>query len=94
MNVKGFENIPTMAELGHPQINITKLRGILGPKDMEQDVVDAIVTQIRAMLDAQSFKDYVSANGLIVDIRTGTDFTRIMEEQTDLLKNSIENSLK
>ncbi|WP_303296219.1 tripartite tricarboxylate transporter substrate binding protein [Pyramidobacter piscolens] len=94
LNVKGFENIPTMAELGHPQINITKLRGILGPKDMEQDVVDAIVTQIRAMLDAQSFKDYVSANGLIVDIRTGTDFTRIMEEQTDLLKNSIENSLK
>ncbi|MDY4033206.1 MAG: tripartite tricarboxylate transporter substrate binding protein [Pyramidobacter sp.] len=94
LNVEGFEKVPTMAELGHPEINITKLRGILGPKDMDQEVVDVLVAQIRSMLDAQSFKDYVSANGLIVDIRTGDDFTKTMEEQTALLKASLENSLK
>lgn len=91
LSVPGFENIPTMAELGQPKINITKLRGLLGPKGMQQDVVDTIVAQVRAMLDAQSFKDYITSNGLIVDIRTGDEFTKIMAEQTGLLKASLAN---
>lgn len=89
LSVEGFENVPTMAELGQPDINITKIRGILGPKGMDQAVVDAIVEQLKVLLEEDSFKEYVAANGLIVDVRSGDDFTAIMKEQTELLKASL-----
>ncbi|MEL7602654.1 MAG: tripartite tricarboxylate transporter substrate binding protein [Bacillota bacterium] len=91
LTVEGFENVPTMADLGQPDINITKIRGILGPKGMDQAVVDAIVEQLNVLLEEDSFKEYIAANGLIVDVRTGDDFTAIMKEQTDLLKASLES---
>lgn len=89
INVEGFEDVPTMADLGHSEIEITKIRGILGPKDMDPAVVDAIVAQLKAMTEEASFQDYVAANGLIVDFRTGGDFTQMMAEQTELLKASL-----
>lgn len=92
INVEGFEDVPTLADLGHPEIEITKIRGILGPKGMDQAVVDAIVAQLKAMTDETSFQDYVAANGLIVDFRTGDEFTEMMREQTELLKASLANA--
>ncbi len=89
LSVEGFQDVPTMAELGQPDINITKIRGLLGPKGMDQAVVDAIVAQLKVMLEEQSFKDYVANNALIVDLRTGDDFTAIMKEQTELLKATL-----
>lgn len=94
LTVEGFEKVPTIAELGQPKINIMKIRGLLGPRNMDKATVDAIVAQVNVMLGVKSFQDYVKANGLIVDIRTGDAFTKIMEEQTALLKASIENSVK
>jgi tripartite-type tricarboxylate transporter receptor subunit TctC len=91
LTVEGFENVPTMADLGQTDINITKIRGILGPKGMDQAVVDAIVEQLKVLLEEDSFKEYIAANGLIVDVRTGDEFTAIMKEQTDLLKASLES---
>lgn len=92
INVEGFEDVPTLADLGHPEIEITKIRGILGPKGMDQAVVDAIVAQLKAMTEEESFKEYVEANGLIVDFRTGDEFTNMMKEQTELLKQSLANA--
>lgn len=89
INVEGFEDVPTMADLGHPEIEITKIRGILGPKGMDPAVVEAIVAQLKAMTGEASFQDYVAANGLIVDFRTGDEFTQMMAEQTELLKASL-----
>ena len=84
--------MPALADLGHPEIEITKIRGILGPKGMDQAVVDAIVAQLKAMTEEESFKEYVEANGLIVDFRTGDEFTNMMKEQTELLKQSLANA--
>ena len=54
--------------------------------------MDAIVAQLKAMTDEASFQDYVAANGLIVDFRTGDEFTEMMREQTELLKASLANA--
>ncbi|MHC1787460.1 MAG: Bug family tripartite tricarboxylate transporter substrate binding protein [Christensenellales bacterium] len=89
LSVEGFQDVPTMAELGKPDINITKIRGLLGPKGMDQAVVDAIIAQLKVMVEEESFKQYVANNALIVDMRTGEDFVAIMKEQTELLKATL-----
>jgi putative tricarboxylic transport membrane protein len=89
LSAKGFEDVPTMAELGYPDIEITKIRGILGPKGMDPAVVDAVIEQINVMLQEDSFKQYIDSNALIMDLRTKDDFYKIMEEQTALLKESL-----
>ncbi len=89
LNIDGFHDVPTLADLGHPEIEITKIRGIVGPKGMDQEIVDAVIAQLEVMMDDQVFKDYVTANGMIVDFRTGDDFVAVMEEQTEMLKASL-----
>ncbi|HSK68686.1 MAG TPA: tripartite tricarboxylate transporter substrate binding protein [Candidatus Limnocylindria bacterium] len=89
LNLEGFEDVPTVAELGQPDINITKIRGILGPKGMDQATVDAVVAQLRVLAEEPLFLDYVANNALIVDIRTGDEFTQTMKDQTDLLKATL-----
>ncbi|MBR0153498.1 MAG: tripartite tricarboxylate transporter substrate binding protein [Lachnospiraceae bacterium] len=90
LTVEGYEDTPTMEKLGHGEIEVTKIRGILGPKDMPQDVVDAIRAQLKAMLDEESFKEYVEANGLLVEWHDGDDAMKLMADQTEMLKKSLE----
>ena len=92
LTVEGYTDIPTMEEMGHSDIEVTKIRGILGPKGMPEDVVAAIRSQLKAMLDEEYFQNYVKDNGLLVEWHEGEDATNIMAEQTAMLKASIENS--
>ncbi|MBQ4253491.1 MAG: tripartite tricarboxylate transporter substrate binding protein, partial [Erysipelotrichaceae bacterium] len=90
LTVKGYEDTPTMEDLGHSEIEVTKIRGILGPKDMPEDIVAAIRAQLKAMLDEESFKEYVAANGLLVEWHEGDDAMKLMADQTEMLKASLE----
>ncbi|MBR1757545.1 MAG: tripartite tricarboxylate transporter substrate binding protein [Lachnospiraceae bacterium] len=90
LTVAGYEDTPTMADLGHSDIDVTKIRGILGPKDMPQDVVDAIRTQLKAMLEEESFLEYVEANGLLVEWHDGDDAMKLMADQTAMLQASLD----
>lgn len=90
LTVEGYENVPTMEQMGHGDIKVTKIRGILGPKGIPADVLAVIRGQLKAMLDEASFKEYVKANGLIVEWHEGDDAFQLMKEQTEMLKASLE----
>lgn len=92
LTVEGYTDVPTMADLGHDEIEITKIRGILGPKDMPEDVLEAIRGQLKAMLDEPSFQEYVEANGLLVEWHDGQEAMDLMAEQTEMLKASLAES--
>ncbi len=89
LTVEGYTDVPTMEKLGHSEIKVTKIRGILGPKGIPADVLAAIRGQLKAMLDEASFKEYVEANGLIVEWHEGDDAFQLMKEQTEMLKASL-----
>ncbi|MBR6114333.1 MAG: tripartite tricarboxylate transporter substrate binding protein [Oscillospiraceae bacterium] len=89
LTVEGYTDTPTMADLGHDDIKVTKIRGILGPKGIPEDVLEVIRGQLKAMLDEESFKEYVAANGLIVEWHEGEDAMNLMAAQTEMLKASL-----
>lgn len=89
LTVEGYTDVPTLADLGHDDIKVTKIRGVLGPKGIPADVLAEIRGQLKAMLDEESFKAYVEANGLIVEWHEGEDATEIMRAQTEMLKASL-----
>lgn len=91
LTVEGFTDVPTMETLGHSDIEVTKIRGILGPKGIPAEVLEAIRGQLKAMLDEPIFQEYVAANGLIVEWHEGEEAASIMAEQTAMLKASLEN---
>lgn len=91
LTVEGYTDVPTMADLGHSDVEVTKIRGILGPKDMPEEVVNAIRAQLKAMIDEEYFQQYVAANGLIVEWHEGDDAMQLMAEQTAMLKASLES---
>ena len=89
LTVEGYTDVPTMEQLGHGDIKVTKIRGILGPKGIPADVLAEIRGQLKAMLDEASFQEYVKANGLIVEWHEGDDAFNLMKEQTEMLKASL-----
>ena len=89
LSVAGWEDTPTMEDLGQPDINIVKIRGLLGPKNMDKDVLAYIRQQVSVMVEEESFKQYAESNGLTIDVRFGDDFTEIMKDQTEVLIQSL-----
>ena len=89
LSVEGYEDVPSMADMGHDDIEVTKIRGILGPKGMPDEIVAAIRAQLKAMLDEEYFQQYVESNGLIVEWHEGDDAMQLMADQTAMLKASL-----
>ncbi len=91
LTVEGYTDVPTMEDLGHSEIDITKIRGILGPKGMPEDVLAVIRGQLKAMMDEEYFQDYVAANGLLPVWYEGDEALDLMADQTAMLKESLES---
>ena len=89
LTVEGYTDIPTIADLGHPEVDITKIRGILGPKGIPEDVLAVIRGQLKAMMDEEYFQEYVESNGLLTVWYEGQEALDLMAEQTEMLKASL-----
>ncbi len=64
--VDHFPDIPTFAELGHPDVDTLAWRGIIGPNDLPSEVVETWDSVIRAVIDDAEWAATVEERGDIV----------------------------
>jgi putative tricarboxylic transport membrane protein len=83
------ENIQTVSEAGYPQIVVEKFRGIVLPKGSPQEVKDVLITALREALEDPDFKQYCAVNYIIPAFTSGEDFSKVMELQTEQVKESL-----
>lgn len=83
------KTIPSVAEAGFPQVNVEKLRGIFVPKGTPKPVVDKLTALLKEAMSDPEFKAYYTSNNLIPAFVTGKEFTKIMDLQTEQVKDSI-----
>jgi tripartite-type tricarboxylate transporter receptor subunit TctC len=58
-----FPDVPTYTELGYPQVNIFGWRGVIGPKNLPQDIVDRWSKAVQETMDRKGWKKMVAAVG-------------------------------
>jgi putative tricarboxylic transport membrane protein len=84
-------DVQTVAEAGYPQVKIEKLRGVLAPKGTPKEAIDVVANAMKKALDNPDFKKYYEASNLIPAFKTGSDFTKVMEDQETLIKAAVGN---
>jgi tripartite-type tricarboxylate transporter receptor subunit TctC len=78
--VDAFPDIPTMTESGGPEMQITGWFGLVGPANLQKDIVDKIEGVARTMANDPEVRKSLTTAGLIPNLVTGAAFTTLVRE--------------
>ncbi|WP_394790818.1 Bug family tripartite tricarboxylate transporter substrate binding protein [Rhodoferax sp.] len=73
--VKGFDNIPTMAESGLPGFDVASWQGVHAPAHTPPEIVNRIASEITKTLGLPDVKERLDALGLVPASMTPAQFT-------------------
>ena len=88
--VPGLDNVPTLAELGLPQVNRVAFYGIYGPKGLPQDIVNKIHDAVRKTLDDPEVKKRIEETGSVVVGNTPAQFAQEIKTEFETYKKVVE----
>lgn len=69
-----YPDVPTVAEASDVSVSISGWRGLAGPKDMPQDVVDKLVAALAEVVASPEYKDFMANRQFTVAYEGGADF--------------------
>jgi tripartite-type tricarboxylate transporter receptor subunit TctC len=77
-------NVPTLAELGYPELTSTTWFGFVGPAGLPQEIVDRLNTEINRILDLPEVVARLEPEGLVGDRMTAADFAQLQADQSKI----------
>jgi tripartite-type tricarboxylate transporter receptor subunit TctC len=80
-----FPDVPTLKEAAGLDWTIGAWRGIAGPADMPQEVVDVLVPALKKIHDSQEFRDFMAQRGFGVVWRDPEGFREYMAASNETL---------
>jgi tripartite-type tricarboxylate transporter receptor subunit TctC len=82
--VDALPNIPTMIELGYPELNLGSWQGIYVPKGTPQAVVDKLFSVfVKVVHDPWVGERYAKASAQQITSKSPQEFAVFMKEQND-----------
>ncbi|MCC2099093.1 MAG: tripartite tricarboxylate transporter substrate binding protein [Hyphomicrobiales bacterium] len=79
-------DVPTAKELGY-DVEMSSLRGIVGPADMEPDLADRLRQALSAVNDNPEFQTMMAEQGNPMSYLSGEDFAKAAAEQSAVAKS-------
>jgi tripartite-type tricarboxylate transporter receptor subunit TctC len=80
-----FPEVPTLKEATGLDWTVAAWRGIAGPKDMPQEVVDTLVPVLQGIYESQEFKDFMAQRGFGLVWRDPEGYRQWMAESNESL---------
>jgi tripartite-type tricarboxylate transporter receptor subunit TctC len=80
-----FPDVPTLKEATGLDWTVAAWRGIAGPKDMPQEVVDKLVPVLQGIYESQEFKDFMAQRGFGLVWRDPEGYRQWMAESDEAL---------
>jgi tripartite-type tricarboxylate transporter receptor subunit TctC len=82
-------DVPTLAEVGVPGIDVTSWYGLLAPRATPRPVVEAIFALTRDILQSQQVREKLDTQGLAVKIETPDAFAERIRRETAVWRDLI-----
>jgi tripartite-type tricarboxylate transporter receptor subunit TctC len=82
-----FPDVPTTQETVGVAWNIGAWRGIVGPKGLPQEVVDALVPALEKVYNSPEYEEFMSGRGFGMRWAAGEEFATFMRESNERLGN-------
>ncbi len=76
--LEDFPDIPTYAELGYPEVDLFGWRGVIGPKDLPDDIVQKWAKAIEETMARGGWKKMVTAVGDVPNYMGPEEFTKLI----------------
>ncbi|KAG0927362.1 hypothetical protein G6F31_018079 [Rhizopus arrhizus] len=76
-----LSSVPTIAESGVSNYEVSTWFGILGPKDMDRALVKRINADIRIAMNAPEIVKKLRDRGMIVSVGTPSDFDQLIRAE-------------
>jgi len=77
----GMPNVPTLAELGYPEANLTSLFGFYAPASMPAETVRRLHAEINKVLAERDVQEQVRKMDNVVSIATPQQFAGLIERE-------------
>lgn len=89
--VTGFEDVPTAASLGHPELEkMVGWTGIAGPKDLPDDIAAKWGEWMNAAAGDETFVSQMEARGSIIDVMTPEESIDFINTQYETFREVVE----
>ncbi len=82
MRAPTLPDVPTMAEVGYPEVEGVTFNGIFAPKATPRPVVDRLSAAVRQALEKKAAIDQLAALGSQARGSTPEEFTRFLQDET------------
>ena len=79
--LKAFPDIPTFAELGHPDLVATTWFGLSGPAGIPQDIVERLNTEVVRVLAMPQVKERLEKDAVVSEAMTAAQFTEFVSAE-------------
>jgi len=76
-----YPAVPTFAELGYPDVQITDWLGVVAPKGTPVEIIAKIRSELVAILAAEDVKEELNARGLEAAISTSDEFGKLITSE-------------
>jgi len=84
--VPGLENVPTLAEVGLPQVNRMAFYGIYGPKGLPAEVVAKVNAAVRKVLEDKEVRARIEETGSVVLGNSPQEFATQIKNEFEAYK--------
>jgi tripartite-type tricarboxylate transporter receptor subunit TctC len=88
--VAALPDVPTLAEVGLPQVNRTAFYGIYGPKGLPPEVVAKVHDAVKRTLDDPQVRARIEDTGSTIVGNTPAEFAQQIRAEYDTYKNLAE----
>jgi tripartite-type tricarboxylate transporter receptor subunit TctC len=79
--VPAYPDMPTMAELGHPELTSLTWFGVAAPAGTDPEIVARMNAEINAALEDPALRDRLEADGFVVELLTPEEFLQYQISQ-------------
>lgn len=93
--VAALPNVPTLAEVGVPEVNRMAFYGIYGPKGLPRDVVTTVHDAMKKTLEDPEVRERIEQTGSVVLANTPAEFAQQIKAEYETYKKlAVEQKLK
>ena len=79
--VAGLDDVPTFKDVGVPVVNRSAYYGVVGPKNLPQDIVDKVNAAVRKALEEPAVRKRIEETGSVILGNTPAEFAQQMKDE-------------